>query len=330
MEDQVVVLVEALLPKEQAERIRLLSSRINLIDGLSKANLKKAQVVYTGRAAFDPADAPCLRWVQLNTAAVNHIMSQPIARSGIPIANVRGAFSVAVAELTIGILLTLMRRLYMTHSLQRAGQWPQDPSALRGDNCHGKTIGIIGYGSIGRQVARIAQAMGMKVLACKRRPEIKEDRGFCLPNTGDPGGTIPEAWFGIEQIKQMLTISDVAVVSLPLTDATRGLIGKSELEALPAHACLINIGRGGTVDEAELIERLQSSRLAGAGLDVFESEPLGSESLFWRLPNTVVTPHIASSTSQQAYLAAEVLIENLSRDLTNQPLVNLVNLELGY
>lgn len=327
LKDKLVVLIDAPLPGEHAEKIRRLSPRIELVEGLSKTALRNAQVIYTYFARFDPVDAPKLRWVQLVTIAAEHVMNTPIARSGIPISNVRGAYAVAVAEFAIGMLLAMTRRFPVSHSLQLKSEWMQD---FEGENCYGKTMGIVGYGSVGRQIARIADAMGMKVLACKRRPEIRQDTSFHLPNTGDPEGYIPQVWFGIEQVRQMLRVTDYAVITLPETPATRRVIGKRELEALPPHAYLISVGRGPVIDEAALIDCLRSGRLAGAGLDVFPSEPLPADSPFWKLPNVIVTPHIASYTKEQAALAAEVLIENLSRDLRNEPLTNLVDMKLGY
>ena len=328
--DQTVVVIDTSLPREPADRLRRLSPKIELIDGLSKDALRRAHVIYTFGADFDPADAPNLQWVQVGNASVTHIRDTPIANSQIPIANVSGAFSPAVAEFTIALLLTLTRRLPMAHSLQLQTTWLEDDTPLAGENCFGKTMGIVGYGSIGRHIARIAQAMGLKVLACKRRPELKRDTSFCFPNLGDPDGTIPEAWFGTPQMVEMLKMSDVAVVTLPQTPATENLIGKQELEALPAHAYLISIGRGAVVNESALIEHLQAGRLAGAALDVFATEPLPAGSPLWKLPNVIVTPHLGSWTINQSQMAAEVLVENMSRYLKGQPLVSRVDMKWGY
>jgi len=319
------------LPVEQADRICRLSSRISFVYGSSKENLQVANVVYSSGATFDPKEARFLQWVQTPSVAVNHLKNTRIARSGIPITNVRGAYAIAVAECAVGLMLSLTRRLHLCGSLQLQGNWPTDKSAAKGENCYGKTLGIIGYGSTGRHLARIAKAMGMRVLACKRRPEIKSEGDvFSFPEAGDSEGRIPELWFGPEQLEEMLKLTDVAVVTLPLTDATRGLVGRRELAALPAKSYVLNVGRGGVIDEAALIEALQSGHLAGAGLDVFSTEPLSTDSLFWKLPNTIVSPHIASYTRDQVYLAAEVLVENLSRFLSNRPLVNVVDMAAGY
>jgi phosphoglycerate dehydrogenase-like enzyme len=191
-------------------------------------------------------------------------------------------------------------------------------------------MGIVGYGNIGRHLARIANAMGMTVLACKRDPAVKKDTSFSFPATGDPKGVIPAAWFGIEELDKMLPVTDVAVVTLPLTPVTRGLIGRPQLETLPKHAIVISVGRGGVVDEQALAAMLVEGRLGGAGLDVFANEPLAPQSPLWKAPNVIMAPHIASYTREQQELAAEVLIENLQRDLAGKPYLNVVDLKVGY
>jgi phosphoglycerate dehydrogenase-like enzyme len=268
--------------------------------------------------------------VQVDTAAVNTVATRPIARTAIPVANVRGAYTPAVAEFTLGLILTLTRRLRKCSALQREGKWVEDYASVQGENCYGKTMGIVGYGSIGRHLARIAQAMGMSILACKRNPEIRKDTGYQPPNTGDPKGVIPSAWFGVDQVERMFADCDFAVVTLPYTPETKGLIGRKQLEALRPHAYVVNVGRGGVVDEAALAELLAAGRLAGAGLDVFANEPLEPSSPLWKMENVIIAPHVASYTRDQNHLAAEVLIENLTRELAKKPLVNVVDLKRGY
>ena len=218
----------------------------------------------------------------------------------------------------------------MLISLQLQKRWPDDFTPLKGENCYGKTLSIVGYGSIGRHLARIVTGMGMRVLACKLHPERKKDEGFCLPNTGDPEGLLPDKWFGLGNIGEMLSLTDILVICLPLTPDTRGVIGQSELARLPRNAYLINVGRGEVVAEEALLDVLRKRRIAGAALDVFPEEPLPAGSPLWRLPNTIVLPHIGSFTREQGHLAGEVLIENLTRDLSQAPLLNLIDPQRGY
>ena len=169
--NKLVILVNCPLAPEDRKRISALSSTVELVDvpmeegSLPKEALKVAEVIYTTEADFDPVDAPRLRWVQLNTAAVNHIASRPIAGSEVPIANVSGAYSVAVAEFAIGILLALTRHIAMCVDFQREKRWPDDERPFQGEDLFAKTMGIVGYGSVGRQIARLGQALGMTVLA---------------------------------------------------------------------------------------------------------------------------------------------------------------------
>jgi len=320
------IVLDEPLPAAQLERLRQLSPRVHVLQGLS--NIAQADIVYTGDAKFDPADAPHLGWVQLNLVGIEHLLGGTLAKSGIPVANVRGAYTPTVAEFTIALLLSLSRRLGDCQRFQAASKWDD---SVCGVSLYGKTMAIVGYGSIGRQIARIAHAMGIRILACKRDPAVLlEMSSFVFKGTGDPEGTLPTQWFGTNEIEKVFRATDYAVVTLPLTSDTRGLIGPRELSALPSHALLVNVGRGGVVDEAALAELLSKRGLAGAALDVFAQEPLPSNSPLWRCPNIIITPHIGSYTVEQAAFAGEVLIENVRRDLAGEPVLNVVNFAAGY
>jgi len=315
------------VPPAQMERLRQLSPRIRILTGLS--NVSSADIVYTGDAKFDPSMASHLQWVQLNLAGVEHLADSALARSGIPVANARGAYSPIVAEFAMGLLLALSRRLPAACQFQAAAKWSEE--ALCGVSLYGKTLAIVGYGSIGRQVARIAHSMGMRILACKSNPSKRhEASSFVFKGTGDPDGALPAQWFGINEIEQMFRLADHVAVTLPRTNDTLNLIGGRELRALPSHAFMVNVGRGGIVDEAALAEHLIARRLAGAALDVFDREPLDPGSPLWHAPNTIIMPHIGSYTAEQVAMAGEVLIENVRRHLVGEPLLNLVNFSAGY
>lgn len=324
------VAVIAPLPKSHAERIRELSPAIELLDGLQPEALGRARVAYTNRA-LDPAEWPRLEWVQTNSVAVNHLAGTPLAKSGLPLANVKGAYAPAVAECAIGMMLSLTRRLTVCHDLQAKREWPRDMEVVRGLNCLGKTLALVGYGSSARHIARIAHAMGMKILASKRNPEERRAPGTFAPQgTGDPDGVLPEAWYGPQELARMLPRADVVMVTLPFTPSTIGLMGAKELESIAPGAYLINVGRGGVIDDNALLDCLSAGRITAAALDVFATEPLPADSPFWRIENVMVCPHVASFTREQDPMASEVLIENLRRYLEDRPLLNLVDWKLGY
>ena len=330
------ILIDFTLPETQAEQIQQLAPQIRLVrlpafgKPIPRDDLKDADVIYTAAANFDPTDAPRLRWVQTPTAAINALVGKPILRSPIPVANVSGAYSVAVAECAMGMLLALTRRITLGVREQLQHRWPDHFAPWIGEDLYGKTMGIVGYGSIGRQIARLATAMGMTVLACKRRPDQRRDDSYLLPGTGDPEGVLPKAWFGQDQLIDLFRQSVVAMITLPDAPGTRRLIDAPALSALPRHAMFVNVGRGAVVDEAALIDVLRSGAIAGAALDVFAEEPLPPGSPFWEMPNVLVMPHIASATTGQAERAAGVLYENVRRDLAGWPLINLIDKNLLY
>lgn len=329
---QILLALNANIRPAKVAQIRRLSKRLVVCRSASGQDLLDAHVIHSEGFDVDPARCPNLAFVQTDSSAVHHLVDSPLARSGVTVCNVRGAYTPAVAEFAVGLMLSLTRCLPRCAQLQANSAWVDDyvHGGVRGINCRGKTLGIIGYGSIGRHVARIADAMGMRVLVCKRRPQDRRQKSGVEEGLGDPEGKLPVAWFGFEQLQRMLPKLDVCILTLPLTPHTRGLMNGNRLAMLPRHALLINVGRGGIVDEAALRDALHRGDLAGAALDVLQTEPLPANSPLWHTPNLVITPHIASYTEEQPDLAADVLLENLRRWLAGRPLVNVVDFEQGY
>ena len=303
---------------------------MRVLDGTAPATLEQADVLYFWDQPPATALMPRLRWAQFTSAGIGKIAASTMARSGIPVAGASGAYSTTVAEMAMALLLSLQRRLPRCAELQREQVWRGDMTRLVGNASRGRTMGIVGYGSLGREVARLAQGFGMTILACKRRPDVRVDSHFRLEGTGDPEGRIPAAWYGLDQLTHMFRRCDVVMITLPGSAHTAQCIGADQLAALPRHAHLINVGRGTMLDETALLDALRSGRLAGAGLDVFAVEPLPSGHPLWSEPRVIMTPHIAPEAATMPQLSAEVLIENVRRDLAGEPLLNLVNFDLGY
>ena len=191
----------------------------------------------------------------------------------------------------------------------------------------GRTAVIVGYGSIGREVARQLSALGMRIIAVKARPYDRHDIAFRVPGTGDPDGSIPERIVADAALREAVREADVVVVTMPLTDASRGIVWAEVIAALPPRAWLINISRGPLVDEPALLEALRRGRLAGAVLDVFGQEPLPPDSPWWDAPNVIVTPHASGDTLR---FLDELVVENVRRYLAGEPLLNQVDPERGY
>ncbi len=289
-------------------------------------------VLLTFRVPDDVADrAHGIKWIQLLSAGADHALTDALKADAIPIATASGIHATPIAEYTLASMLSYAHRFHLTIRAQTNHTWLKSGRFMANvDEIRGLTLGIIGYGSIGRETARLGRAFGMKVLALKRDPAIRTDTGWCPPGLGDPAGTIPERFFGPDEREEILRESDYVSVTLPLTEHTRKFIGARELAAMKPGAYLVNIGRGSVIDEHAMVEALKAGRIGGAGLDVFEQEPLDASSPLWELENVILTPHISGANRGYMDKACELFIENLKRFTTNRPLLNVVDPKLGY
>lgn len=208
-------------------------------------------------------------------------------------------------------------------------------------NTHSLPSGILGYGAIGRQVARLCTALGMEVYAFTRTERAtaaaRRDESFRVAGTGDPAGELPARWFhGSDAAALDAFLAedlDLLVVAAPLTAATTGLLGAEQLAVLgrrPAATYVVNIARGPVVDTAALIHALESGQIAGAALDVTDPEPLPADHALWQAPNVFITPHVSWQSQKRWGRALEMLELNLERLATGEPLVNVVNKEQNY
>ena len=202
----------------------------------------------------------------------------------------------------------------------------QMPLELRGS-----TVGIVGYGAIGREVARLVKAFGANVLASKRDVMTEADTdNFMLENTGDPEGMMFDRLYPPQALASMVKECDFVAITVPLTNATHGLYSEKVIKAMKKGSFLVNIGRGGVLDEDALLEALEAGKIGGAALDVFTTEPLPEDHPLWDAPNMIVTPHLAGVSVNYFARAALVFEENLRRYVASERLLNLVNRESGY
>lgn len=249
-----------------------------------------------------------LRWLQSTYAGVE-TLTAPGLRRDYHLTNARGVFGEMMAEYVLGYLIMHERRGWQRFLAQREGRWePAWPGRLRG-----KTLGLVGVGSIGAEIARVAHCFGLRVLGYTRASED-------CPHV--------DRYFHGDALAEMAAVCDYLAVSLPNTDASRHLIDRAVLAALPAHALLINVGRGSTVDEDALVEALQAGRIAGAVLDVFQTEPLPPDHPLWRLPNVLITSHTAALSFPEDI--APLFAENLQRYVAGQELRYRIDFERGY
>ena len=255
--------------------------------------------------------APRLRWIQSISAGVEELASPTLPAHGVVLTNAAGVYDPGLAESVLGFVLAFSTRLLEDARL-RPGEWPADEITL----LRGTTALVVGAGSIGTEVGRLLRAAGLHVRGVARTPRTP-DETF-------------EAIVGVEELRAELARADHVVNVLPITAATRGLFDAAAFEAMQPHAVFVNIGRGSTVDEPALIEALERGVIAGAALDVFEVEPLPTESPLWRMPNVLVSPHRAGDHERWADDVVALFVDNLERFVAGESLRNVVDVELGY
>lgn len=272
---------------------------------------------------------PRLRFVQLFSAGFDHLKGHPVWGTEIAIANSSGTHTVPIAQYVTCAVLMMALRMPQLMTLATTRKWA--PEGLDSVIVRGQTVGIIGYGSIGRECARQLNALGMRILCLKRNPDARRDAGFTAwPGTGDPEGRIPDRWFGPKQLHEMLPLCDTLLLTVPSTPETLGLIGAAELALLKRSAVVINVARGGIVDEPALAAALREGKLGGAVVDCFTKEPLPSDHLFFGVPNLILTPHMSGVSVEFWPMMARLLGENLRRFRNGEPILNRVNGRLGY
>ncbi|MCU0496675.1 MAG: D-2-hydroxyacid dehydrogenase [Anaerolineae bacterium] len=290
------------------------------------------EILYTLNRFPQPAQAPALRWIQFHFAGVDRALNQAIVRlESIEVTTASGIHATSIAEYCIGMMLAFNLKLPLMLQHQAGQIWHERryeifrPSTLRG-----KTLGVIGYGSIGRELARIAHSMGMRILAAKRNAMKPEDDGYTEPGTGDPAGDLPERIYPWQALTQMVSECDYLAVITPLTDATRKLINEDVIKAMKKTAVILNVARGEVIDQAALIAALNAQKIGGAILDVFEEEPLPAHHPLWTLDNVIISPHVSGNHTDYNTRAAQLLIENLKRYMQHQPLYNRLDRREGY
>ncbi len=252
------------------------------------------------------SSAPDLRFIQSIGAGYDQFPLDELRSRGIRLANASGVNKNAVSEHTFSLILSLTRHLKSGARHQQDHFWRGMISEIpkREDELAGKTMGIVGMGAIGSRVAKIAKAFDMTVLATKRNPATAEG----------PADKVVTP----DRVDELLTESDFLVLTCSLNDQTRGLINSGSLSRMKPTACLINMARGGCVDEGALVEALNSGIIAGAGLDVVEQEPLPDDSPLWDMDNVVLTPHSGGETQAYEDNVIDILLENVNRLTSDQ------------
>jgi phosphoglycerate dehydrogenase-like enzyme len=258
---------------------------------------------------------PNLLWVHSRSVGLERTLFPELIESAVPLTNGAGVFSASLGEFVLGAILYFAKDFRRMIRNQMAGVW----EAFDVSWISGQTVGIIGYGDIGRAIAERLRPLGMKVLAVRRNVSSLQ-----------PEDPLLEQIYGPERRLEMISRCDYVIVATPLTAETSGMIGEPEFVAMKPTAVVINVGRGPVIDEAAMIAALSSGRIKGAALDVFNQEPLPAGHPFYKLQNVLLSPHCADHTPDWLDNAMQFFIEQHERFRKGQPLLNIVNKRLGY
>ncbi|MBN9388870.1 MAG: D-2-hydroxyacid dehydrogenase [Chloroflexi bacterium] len=325
--NNITVVSDLPVTPEQAKQLEMLLKPFEgrFVNGLEDANEQQKNQVLAGtdvlyvrhpRPEIIKA-APHLKWAHQPWVGVNMLLvDQEVVNSPFILTNGAGIIAAPVADLVLAYILSFARQMPYQWEAQKRREWDRRGLENISDELAGKICGVIGYGKIGTEIGKRAQAFGMRVIATRTHPER-------------PAQYLDQA-FSNDQLPELLAQSDYVVVTAPSTPATRGLLGKAEFEQMKKSAILINIARGQLIKEQELVEALQNGTIAGAGLDVFEKEPLPSTSPLWDLPNVLLTPHSGGIFQKLDVNSFKFFYEQLERFLKGEELQNIVDKKAGY
>lgn len=329
-----VPFTEALLTRLQgiSPKLNISSFLASRAEDIPVEVWQRTEILYTATILPPPEQAPALRWIQFHFAGIDRFAGLPLVQQeGMLISTMSGAAAPQMAEYAVTMLLALGRKIPAMLASQKKSEWPKDrferfmPFELRG-----KTVGIVGYGSIGRQIARLLQPFGVTVLATKQNAKQPQDKDYTIEGIGDPQGDFVHRLYPAQALRSMLKECHFVVVAVPLTPQTRGILDAAALDTLQPGAYLVDISRGGIVDHAALLEALKNGKLSGAALDVFPEEPLPANSPLWQAPNLILSPHISGGSPSYNERAVELFSENLHRYLGGLALYNLFDPRRGY
>ena len=314
-----IIAVSSLIAERYGERIRAVAPGIELVwptgDGGWTGDVQAAEVLYfsedfwtsgSGRSLLPQLfTLPTLRWFHSFSAGVDNPAFRMLLERGVILTNSSGTTGEPIAQYVIAMMLRIVKRIDAWAEAQRERRW----QPIETEELTGKTVGIVGVGNIGGEVARLAKAFRMQVIGCRRRQRRVRYVDELVPP---------------DRLGELLARSHYVVLALPLTSDTEGLFGEEELRAMRDDAWLINISRGQVVNEPMLLRALKERWIAGACLDVFQEEPLPEESDLWSLPNVIVTPHNSGRSPLNLERGTELFLENLRRFAAGRPLRNRV------
>ena len=283
---------------------------------------REAEVLLCLLPPTNHAEMTSLRFIQVSSVGYAQLYDKNLVERGVRAANARGVYDTAIAEWNVAMMINLGRDLRTMIRNQEAAKW--DTSGRFQHEIRGSVVGIWGYGGIGRETARLAKALGLTVHVLTRREVGPRGDVFSVPGTGDPEGILPDRKFKAGQELDFLSGLDFLILAMPITSASRGIVGKRELRALKQSAFLLNPARGPLVQEESLLQALREGWFAGAALDTHFQYPLPPEHSLWAMPNVILTPHISGSDKGPHFLDRfwDIAIHNVEQFYQGRPLWN--------
>ncbi len=330
------ILVDLRVDDEGLRRLRALPDvRVELVDKPEESEkrplpaklLADVDVLACTIPPSNLEDMRSLRFVQIASAGYTQLVGLGLPQRGVRACNALGVFDVPIAEWNIAMMINLLRDLRGMIRNQDQGVWDRDIRFQR--EIRGLTVGFWGYGGIARETARLAKSIGMKVHVLTRNGVKPRTDSYQVTGTGDPKGVLPDKVFSMDQKNEFLGGLDFLVLAMPLTDASKGIIGKPELRALRPNAYVLNPSRGPLIQEQALLQALREGWIAGAALDTHYHYPMPPEHPLWHLPNVIMTPHISGSSGSPFFLKRvwDIVVQNAERLQQNKPLLNELTAE---
>jgi phosphoglycerate dehydrogenase-like enzyme len=286
------------------------------------ARLADAEVLFCSVPPRNFGDMKALKWIQIASAGYTQLFGLDLPAKGIRATNALGCFDVPIAEWNLAMMVNLARDCRQMIRNQEAAVW--DRSAIFQREIRGLTVGLWGYGGIGRETARLAKHMGLKVHVMTRHGVGPRGNNYSVAGTGDPMGVLPDRVFRTGEELTFLKGLDFLILALPMTKASEGMIGERELQALPGHAFVLNPSRGPIIQEQALIRALQEKWIAGAALDTHYKYPMPPDHPLWKFPNVIFTPHISGSSLSPRFKDRlwDIFSQNVVRYSRGEPLLN--------
>lgn len=321
--NEIKILISHDLPSVYIKKIENVSANLKVQQSQQEKELlnfiKDTDILFAGFFSLEMfLAAKKLKWIQTTSAGVNRLLFPEVVKSQVIIT--KSGRERPISEHVIGVMLSFCRKLHVYIRNQIERKWERYGARLleeQTEELSGKTVGIVGLGRVGVEIAKKAKCLGMRVIATRRNPST-------------PTPTYIDRLILPGNLKELLAESDFVVLTLPLTKQTQGMIGEIELRSMKKTSYLINPSRGKVIQEDKLIQALKAGWIAGAGLDTFEKEPLPQDSELWDMKNVIVTPHVAGRTPYYHERLTTLFCENLRRFINNEPLVNVVDKAIGY